>query len=156
MNEFIQDQNEKLKGLIYKTPALLTLYSICHRDERLEPAEERSAAIYLSVLCNQGPEEFKDFFTEVKENFTDDLKILDNELPKGHEERKKKIEECLLPVKHFMMTLPGSRGIVFKDALLGFITHTRSAVGDTLESVMLPFISDNLRKIEDERMRGIL
>lgn len=156
MNELIRNQNRELKELIYKTPALLTLYSICHRGKRLEPSEERSASIYLSVLCNQGPDELKEFFGDVKETFNEDLDRLNKELPKGQEERKNKIEEQLLPVKHFIMNLPGGQGVLFKDALLGFITHTRSAVGDALESVMLPFISDNLRKIEDERMLKIL
>jgi hypothetical protein len=156
MNELIQKQKEDLKDLIYKVPALLTLYAVSHRGESLEPSEERSAAIYLSVLCHQGPELLRDFFLEVKKSFTDDLYQLDQELPKGHEERKKEVEIRLIPVKRFIAALPGGEGVVFKDALLGFITHARSAVGDTLESVMLPFISDNLRKIEDERMRWIL
>lgn len=156
MNELIQKQKEELKELIYKVPALLTLYAVSHRGESLEPSEERSATIYLSVLCHQGPENLRDFFVEVKKSFTDDLYQMDRKLPKGHEERKKEIESRLFPVKRYIATLPGGQGIIFKDALLGFITHARSAVGDTLESVMLPFISDNLRKIEDERMRWIL
>ena len=156
MNEVIQNQKEELKELIYKVPALLTLYAVSHRVKHLEPSEERSATIYLSVLCNQGPDDFKDFFTEVKKTFSDDLSRLDSELPKGQEARKTEIENLLLPVKHFINKLPKDQGVIFKDALFGFVTHARSVVGDTLESVMLPFVSDNLRKIEDERMRGIL
>ncbi len=156
MNKFIKKQKAELQELIYKTPAYLTLYAISHRDKHLEQSEGRSAGIYLSVLCNQGPEEFKDFFKEVKETFNDDLNTLNKELPKGQKERKTEIEERLVPVKHFIDKIPGNQGIVFRDALLGFITHARSYVGEALESVMLPFISDNLRKIGDERMREIL
>lgn len=156
MNKFIKNQKEELQKLIYKAPALLTLYAVSHRDKHLGPAEERAAAIYLSVLCNQGPDEFQDFFKEVKKSFNDDIELLNNELPKGQKERKTEIEERLKPVKHFLDRMPEHEGAVFRDALLGFITHARSFVGDTLESVMLPFISDNLRKIEDKRMRGIL
>ena len=156
MNEILQNQKEELQKLINKAPALLTLYAVCHRDKRLEHSEERSVGIYLSVLCNQGPDELKDYFLDVKKTFNDDLDQLNNELPKGREERKKEIEEMLLPVKQFIIRMPEEKGEIFRDALLGFITHARSAVGDTLESVMLPFISDNLRKIGDKRMRAIL
>ena len=156
MNEILQNQKEELKELIFKTPAFLTLYAVSHKDNRLEHAEERSVSIYLSVLCNQGPDELKDFFLEVKKTFNDDLNHLNKELPKGREERKKKIEATLLPVKQFIKSMPEEKGEIFRDALLGFITHARSTVGDTLESVMLPFISDNLRKIGDKRMRAIL
>lgn len=156
MNKFIKNQNEELQKLIYKAPALLTLYVVSHRGKSLGPSEERSAEIYLSVLCNQGPDEFREFFEEVKKTFNDDLDHLNKELPKGQKERKFEIENQLVPVKHFLDKLPLNQGVAFRDALLGFITHARSFVGDALESVMLPFISDNLRKIEDERMRGIL
>ncbi len=156
MNEIIQEQKEELRTLIYKAPALLTLYAISHRGEHLENCEERSATIYLSVLSNQGPRQFKDYFMEVKKHFTENLVKLDQELPKGHDERQLEIENRLLPVKRFIAALPASQGIAFKEALLGFITHARSALADTLESVLLPFVSDNLRKIENQRMRFIL
>ena len=156
MNEIIKNQDKELQEVIYKAPALLTLYAVSHRNKNLEPMEERAAAIYLSVLCNQGPDEFQDFFREVNKTFGNDLSYLNEVLPKGQEERKTEIENRLLPVKRFINELSEEQGVVFKDALLGFITHAKSAVGETLESVMLLFISDNLRKIEDERMRGIL
>ncbi|MBE0649866.1 MAG: hypothetical protein IH595_03390 [Bacteroidales bacterium] len=156
MNEIIQNQKEELKDLIYKAPALITLYAVNHRGESLGPSEERAAIIYLSILCNQGPEELQDFFVDVKKTFQECLSKLDKSLPKGEKERKAEIEEQLLPVKHFINTLPLSYKTIFKEALLGFLTHARGVVGDTLESVILPFISDNLRKIENERMRWIL
>lgn len=157
MNEFIHNQDQELQDLIYKTPALVTLFAISHRgDKHLEPTEERSSGIYLSVLCNQGPDKLQDYFKEVKKNYHEELRELHKELPQDADSRKSEIEARLRPVKKFITTLPESHRVIFKDALLGFITHTRSVVGDTLESVMLPFISDNLRKIEDERMRRIL
>ncbi|MBN2638354.1 MAG: hypothetical protein JXR65_04635 [Bacteroidales bacterium] len=157
MNEIIQNQDQELQRVIYQIPALITLYAISHRGEKhLDPKEEKSAAIYLTVICNQGPEKFKDFFKEVKKTFKKDLHELNEELPGETENRKAEIEKRLLPVKTFLKDLPETHEVPFKDALFGFATHTRSVVGDTLESVMLPFISDNLRKIEDERLHRIL
>lgn len=157
MNEFINVQDQDLQKVIYQTPALITLYALSNRDENhLNSREEKSAVIYLTVICNQGSDKFKDYFKEVKKTFKKDLHELNEELPGETENRKAEIEKRLLPVKKFIKELPETHQVPFKDALFGFATHTRSVVGDTLESVMLPFISDNLRKIEDQRLRRIL
>ena len=157
MIELIQDQDHELQQLLFQTPALITLYEVSHRGvKHLDPIEEKQAAIYLTVICNQGPEKFKDFFKEVKKSFKHNLHALNEELPGEAEKRRAEIEKRLRPAKKFIAQLPETHQTSFKDALFGFATHTRSVVGDTLESVILPFISDNLRKIEDERLHRIL
>ena len=157
MNEIIKKQDQELKNVIYKTPALITLFVASQVAEgHLVPAEERTAKVYLSVLSNQADKELQDYFQEVKKTFDDDIKILNEELPKDTKIRKEKIEQLLQPVKTFLSQLPSSSGIVFKDALLGFVSHARDFRQDTLESVILPFVSDDLRKIENERLRRIL
>ncbi len=157
MNEIIKKQNQELKNVIYKTPALITLFVASQvAGGHLVPAEERTAKVYLSVLSNQAGKELQDYFQEVKKTFDDDIKTLNEELPKDTKIRKEKIEQLLQPVKTFLSQLPPSSGIVFKDALLGFVLHARDFRQDTLESVILPFVSDDLRKIENERLRRIL
>jgi len=157
MNEIIQKQDQELKDIIYKVPALITLYVASQVAEgHLVPAEEKSAKIYLSILCNQANETLQDYFKKVKESFDENIELLDKELPKNPEERKEKIEQLLEPVKTFLSRLPSSQGIVFKDALLGFVSHARDYRQDTLEGVVFPFVSDELRRIEDKRLRKIL
>lgn len=157
MNEIIQKQDQKLTTVIYKAPALITLYVASQVAKgHLEHSEEKSAKIYLSILCNQGPEDLLDYFKEVKQTFEQDLKGLNEELPTDSEMRKKEIEQRLKPVKKFISQLPSSQGIVFKDTLLSFIIHSRNANEDMLLSVILPFIADDLMKLEDERLRRIL
>ena len=157
MNEIIKKQDQELRDIIYKVPALITLFVVSQVAEgHLVPAEERTAKVYLSVLSNQADEAFQDYFREVKKTFDNDIKTLNEELPKDTKKRKEKIGQLLRPVKRFLSQLPPSLSIVFKDALLGFVAHSRDFRQDTLESVVLPFISDDLRKIEDERLRRIL
>ncbi len=157
MNEIIQKQNQELRNVIYKTPALITLLVASQVAEgHLVPTEERTAKIYLSILSNQADEALQDYFQEVKKTFDDDIKTLNEELPEDTKKRKEKIEQLLQPVKTFLFQLPSSLGVVFKDALLGFVLHARNFTQDTLESVVFPFVSDDLRKIENERLRKIL
>lgn len=157
MNEIIQKQNEELIKVIYKAPALITLYVASQVSSgHLEPSEERSAKIYLSILCNQGDDELQDYFLEVKKTFEDDLEQLNKELPSNSDKRKDEIEMRLKPVKRFITTLPPSLGSRFREALLSIIIHSRNANNDILLSVVLPFISENLMKLEDERLRRIL
>ncbi len=157
MNEIIQKQDQELRSVIYKVPALITLFVACQVAEgHLVPTEEKTAKVYLSILSNQAEEDLQDYFQEVKKSFDEDIKILDKELPKDTKKRKEKIEQLLQPVKTFLSQLPSSLGVVFKDALLGFVLHARNFRQDTLESVILPFISDDLRKIENEHLRKIL
>ncbi len=157
MNEIIQKQDQELKDIIYKVPALITLYVASQVAEgHLVPAEEKSAKIYLSILCNQANESLKDYFIKVKESFDEDIEMLDKELPKDSDKRKEKIEQMLKPVKTFLYQVPEPTGILFKDALLGFVSHARDYRQDTLEDVVFPFASDELRKIENERLRKIL
>ncbi len=157
MNEIIQKQDQELRSVIYKVPALITLFVVSQVAEgHLVPAEERTAKVYLSILSNQANEELQDYFQEVKKTFDDDIKTLNEELPKDTKKRKEKIEQLLQPAKIFLSQLPSPLGVVFKDALLGFVLHARDLRQDTLESVILPFISDDLRKIENERLRRIL
>ncbi len=157
MIEIIQKQNEELQKIIYKVPALITLYVASQVAEgHLVPAEEKSARIYLSILCNQANESLKDYFIKVKESFINDIEMLDKELPKDSDKRKEKIEQLLKPVKTFLYQIPDPTGILFKDALLGFVSHARDYRQDTLEGVVFPFVSDELRRIEDKRLRRIL
>ncbi len=157
MNEIIKKQDPELRNVIYKVPALITLFVASQIAEgHLVPAEERTAKVYLSVLSNQADEAFRDYFREVKKSFGEDIETLNKELPEDTKKRKEKIEQLLQPVKIFLSQLPPSSGIVFKDALLGFVLHTRDFRQDTLESIVLPFVSDDLRKIENERLRRIL
>jgi len=157
MNEIITNQALELQTVIYKAPALITLYVVSQTGGgHLDPSEEKSAKMYLSILSNQGPEELQDYFKEVKQTFEQDLNGLNKELPANSDKRKEEIELRLKPVKNFILTLPSAQGVVFKEALLSFIIHSRNANKDTLLSVILPFISDDLMKIEDERMRRIL
>lgn len=157
MNEIIQKQKPELRKLLYKAPALITLYVASQVSSgNLEPSEERSAKIYLSILCNQGPEKLQDYFLEVKNTFEEDMAKLNKELPSDSEKRKDEIESRLKPVKKFIATLPASLGIQFKDTLLSIILHARNANNDTLLSVILPLISENFIKLEDERLRRIL
>ncbi len=157
MNEIIQKQEEELQSAIYQTPALITLYVTSQVGQgHLEPSEERSAKVYLSIICNQGPEKFQDYFRKVQQTFEQDLKALNEELPKDSDKRKVEIEQRLKPVKEFISTLPSSQGIVFKDTLLSFIIHSRNTKEDTLLSFIYPLVSDNLMKLEDERLRRIL
>lgn len=157
MNEIIKKQNQELRDVIYKVPALVTLFVACQVAEgHLVPTEERTAKVYLSILSNQAEEDLQDYFQGVKKTFESDIETLDKELPKDTKKRKEKIEQLLAPVKTFLAQLPSPLGVVFKDALLGFVLHARDLRQDTLEGVMLPFISDDLRKIENERLRRIL
>jgi hypothetical protein len=157
MNEIIKEQDQKLRDVIYKVPALITLFVVSQVAEgHLVPTEERTAKVYLSILSNQADEALLDYFQEVKKTFESDLETLDAELPKDTKKRKEKIEELLQPAKAFLAHLPSPLGVVFKDALLGFVSHARDYRQDILESVMLPFISDDLRKIENDRLRRIL
>ncbi len=157
MNEIIQKQTPELRNTIYKAPALITLYVASQVSTGyLEPSEERSAKIYLSILCHQGNEELQDYFLEVKKTFEEDLHLLNKELQADPEKRKDEIETRLKPVKRFITTLPSSLGSRFKEALLSIIIHSRNANNDTLLSVVLPFISEDLMKLEDDRLRRIL
>ena len=157
MNEIIQRQDQELRNVIYKVPALITLFVASQVAKgHLVPTEEKKAKIHLSILSNQVEEELQDYFQEVKKSFDKDIEILDKELPKDTQKRKEKIEQLLQPVKTFLSQLPPSSGVVFKDALLGFVLHSRDSRQDILEGVVLPFISDDLRKIENERLRRIL
>ena len=157
MNEIIKKQNQELQNIIYKVPALVTLFVASQVAEgHLVPTEERTAKVYLSILSNQADEALQDYFQEVKKTFDDEIKVLDEELPKDTKKRKEKIEQLLKPAITFLSQLPSPLGVVFKDALLGFVSHARDYRQDILESVMLPFISDDLRKIENDRLRRIL
>ncbi len=157
MNEIIKKQDQELRNIIYKVPALITLFVASQVAEgHLVPTEERTVKVYLSILSNQAYEELQDYFQEVKNTFDNDIGTLNEELPKDTKQRKEKIEQLLEPVKTFLSQLPSSLGVVFKDALLGFVSHARDVRQDTLASVILPFISDDLRKIENERLRRIL
>jgi len=90
MNEIIQKQDQELKDIIYKVPALITLYVASQVAEgHLVPAEEKSAKIYLSILCHQANETLQDYFKKVKESFDENIELLDKELPKNPEERRK-------------------------------------------------------------------
>jgi len=157
MNEIIKKQNQELQNIIYKVPALVALFVASQiAGGHLVTTEERTAKIYLSILSNQADEALQDYFQEVKKTFENDIETLDKELPKDIKKRKEKIEQLLQPAKMFLSQLPPPLGVVFKDALLGFVSHTRDFRQDILESVLLPFISDDLRKIENERLRRIL
>ena len=157
MNEIIKKQNQELQNIIYKVPALVTLFVASQVAEgHLVPTEEKTAKVYLSILSNQADEALQDYFQEVKKTFDDEIKALDEELPKDTKKRKEKIEQLLKPAITFLSQLPSPLGVVFKDALLGFVSHARDYRQDILESVMLPFISDDLRKIENDRLRRIL
>ena len=157
MNEIIKKQNQELQNIIYKVPALVTLFVASQVAEgHLVPTEERTAKVYLSILSNQADEALQDYFQEVKKTFDDEIKVLDEELPKDTKKRKEKIEQLLKPAITFLSQLPSPLGVVFKDALLGFVSHARDYRQDILESVILPFISDDLRKIENDRLRRIL
>jgi len=157
MNEIIKKQDQELQHVIYKVPALITLFVASQVAERhLVPREERTAKIYLSILSNQADEALQDYFQEVKKTFENDIKTLDEELPKDAQKRKEKIEQLLQPAKIFLSQLPPRLSVMFKDALLGFVSHARDYRQDLLESVMLPFISDDLQKIENKRLRRIL
>ncbi len=157
MNEIIKKQNQGLQNVIYKVPALITLFVTCQIAEgHLVPTEERTAKVYLSILSNQADEALQDYFQEVKKTFENDIEILNKELPKDTKERKEKIEQLLQPAKTFLSQLPSPLGVVFKDALLGFVSHARDSRQDILESMIFPFVSDDLRKIENERLRRIL
>ncbi len=157
MNEIIQKQNQELKDIIYKVPALITLFVASQVAKgHLVPTEERMAKVYLSILSNQANEALQDYFLKVKKTFESDVKTLNEELPKETLKRKEKIEQLLQPAKIFLAQLPQPLGVVFKDALLGFVSHTRDFRQDILESVLLPFISEDLRKIENKRLRRIL
>ena len=157
MNEIIKKQNQELQNIIYKVPALVTLFVASQVAEgHLVPTEERTAKVYLSILSNQADEALQDYFQEVKKTFDDEIKVLDEELPKDTKKRKEKIEQLLKPAITFLSQLPAPLRVVFKDALLGFVSHARDYRQDILESVMLPFISDDLRKIENDRLRRIL
>ncbi len=157
MNEIIKKQDRELRNIIYKVPALITLFVASQVAEgHLVPTEERTARVYLSILSNQADEALQDYFQEVKKTFENDIEVLNKELPKGTKERKEKIEQLLQPAKTFLSQLPAPLNIVFKDALLGFVSHARDYRQDILESVILPFISDDLQRIENERLRRIL
>ncbi len=157
MNEIIKKQDQELRNIIYKVPALITLFVASQVAEgHLVPTEERTAKVYLSILSNQAEEALQDYFQEVKKTFESDIETLDAELPKDTKKRKEKIEQLLQPAITFLTQLPSPLGVVFKDALLGFVSHARDFRQDILESVILPFISDDLRKIENERLRRIL
>jgi len=157
MNEIIEKQNQELRNVIYKVPALITLFVASQVAEgHLVPAEEKTAKVYLSILSNQADEALQDYFQEVKKTFENDIETLNKELPKNTKKRKEKIEQMLQPAKTFLAQLPSPLGIVFKDALLGFVSHARDSRQDFLESVVFPFVSDDLRKIENERLRRIL
>ncbi len=157
MNEIIKKQDQELRNVIYKVPALITLFVVSQVAEgHLVPTEEKTAKVYLSILSNQADEALQDYFQEVKKTFDEDIKALDKELPKDTKKRKENIEQLLKPVKTFLSQLPSPLGVVFKDALLGFVSHARDYRQDILESVILPFVSDDLRKIENDRLRRIL
>ncbi|GMT44207.1 MAG: hypothetical protein IEMM0006_0039 [bacterium] len=157
MNEIIKKQDQELQNVIYKVPALITLFVASQATEgHLVPTKERTAKVYLSILSNQADEALQDFFQEVKKTFDKDIETLNEELPKEAKKRKEKIEQLLQPVVIFLSQLPRPLGVVFKDALLGFVSHARDFRQDFLESVLLPFISDDLRKIENDRLRRIL
>ncbi len=157
MHLIIQRQTPELQSVIFKAPALITLYVASQVSTgNLEPSERKSAKIYLSILSNQGADELRDYFSEVKKTFDNDLNRLNKELPADSEKRKDEIEQRLKPVRKFIASLPSSLGIMFKDALLSIIMHSRNSNNDTLLNVVLPIISDELIKIEDKRMREIL
>jgi len=157
MNEIIKKQDQELRNVIYKVPALITLFVASQVAEgHLVPTEEKTAKVYLSILSNQADEALQDYFQVVKKTFEDDIETFDKDLPKDAQKRKEKIEQLLQPAKIFLSQLPSPFGVVFKDTLLGFVSHARDFRQDILESVILPFVSDDLRRIENERLRRIL
>ncbi len=157
MKEFIEKQDKETQALVYKAPALITLFVASSIENgKLSPVEEKSAKKYIYILSYESDEALADYFQHVEKTFEDDILELDKILPKNTAERKERIEEMLDPVRTFIDQLPESIGVVFRDDLLGFIKHTRNVRHDTLEAIVLPIISDELKKYEETRLRRLL
>lgn len=157
MNQIIAEQPKELKELIYKAPALISLYVAARLgDGHLASSEIKSVKQYASILSHQGPDDLQDYYKEVRKSIVYDIEELDKQLPDDKNERQKEIEKRLQPVKAFISKLPVESGEVLKDTLLSFIIHARNATEDTMVSFVLPFVMDELVKLEDERLQKLL
>ncbi len=157
MNEIIAEQPKELREVIYRAPALISLYVAARLGEgHLASSEIKSVKQYASILSHQGPDDVQDYYKEVRKTIVNDIEELDQQLPDDKNERQKEIEKRLQPVKAFISKLPVETGEVFKDTLLSFIIHARNATEDTMVSFVLPFVMDELVKLEDERLQKLL
>ena len=127
------------KELLLKFPAYIAILA-ANWDGKIDEAEKRKAINFAHVKTYSTTDPLlKEFFKEAEKVFVKNFDEIDNELPKGKEERDVAITEALSKLEPIVLKLGNEYAVKMHDAVKSFKEHVSKAHHGLLESFIMPF-----------------
>lgn len=131
--------------MLLKFPAYVSLLA-ANRDGVLDDAEKKSAIKFAHIKTYSCDPLLIDFYAEVDKRFEGDIVQLDNELPKGKENRDKAIRNELLNLELILIKTGEEYFTAMHQSMRSFKEHVSKAHHNVLVDFVFPLPIEGLRE----------
>lgn len=125
------------KEMLLKFPAYISLLA-ANNDEGLDETERKSALKFSHLKTYSCDPLLLNFYQEADKEFEKNISSLDEELPKGKDEREKTIKIELLKLEIILKKLGKDYAIAMHNSMTSFKDHVSKAHRSILESFIFP------------------
>ena len=133
-----ENLSEKEHEMLLKFPAYISLLA-ANRDGMFDDVEKESAIKFAHKKTYTCDPLLKDFFEEVDKAFESTIVQLDQELPKGKENREAAIESELRKLESIVLKAGKEYSSAMQDSMRSFKDHVSKAHHNVLIDFIFPF-----------------
>ena len=133
-----ENLSEKEHEMLLKFPAYISLLA-ANRDGMFDNVEKESAIKFAHTKTYTCDPLLKDFFEEVDKAFESTIVQLDEELPKGKENRDAALKSELHKIEGIVLKTGKDYSAAMQDSMRSFIDHVSKAHHNVLVDFVFPF-----------------
>ncbi len=126
------------KEMLLKAPAYVSLLA-ANSDGEMDETEKKSAIKFSYVKTYSCVPSLREFYSEVEKVFDTNIEQLDNELPKGKEERENQIKKELDKLAPILSKLGSEYAAALHHSFTTYAEHVSKAHNSVITSFLIPF-----------------
>lgn len=129
--------NTQEKEMLLKAPAYVSLLA-ANADGDMDESEKKAAIKFSHIKTFSSHPMLQEYYKEVENIFTNNIELLDNQLPKGKEERDNAIKSKLACLEVVLQKLGKEYAATLQRSFITYTEHVSRAHKNLFESFIFP------------------